>query len=117
MEIEGQVQKEFTVTSPEQSKIAVIPHHLKSKAAGANSLKKGARILAVGLFTVKEHCSCMVSGSINKSKQDNKRPQFEPHRMALIHGKCFEMKNKKEQKNVIFELSPILRPSLLAFIS
>ena len=85
-------QREFKVMSPEHvQKMAVIPHHLRSKAAGANSLKKGARVLAVGLFTVNERCSCTVSGSTNKSKDNTKRPQFEPHRMTLIHGKCFKM--------------------------
>lgn len=70
-----------------EKELTAIPHHLKSKAAGANALKKAARILAVGLFTVEERCSCTVSGSSNKSKQDNKRPQFDIDRMSLIHGK------------------------------
>ncbi|XP_015778890.1 PREDICTED: uncharacterized protein LOC107356778 [Acropora digitifera] len=68
-----------------EKELTAIPHHLKSKAAGANVLKKAARILAVGLFTVEERCSCTVSGSSNKSKQDNKRPQFDIERMSLIH--------------------------------
>ena len=42
LDIEEEAQKKFTAKSPEQ-KMAVIPHHLRSKAAGANSLKKGAR--------------------------------------------------------------------------
>lgn len=71
---------------PNEKELTAIPHHLKSKAAGANALKKAARILAVGLFTVEERCSCTVSGSSNKSKEDNKRPQFDIYRMSLIHG-------------------------------
>ena len=63
-----------------------IPHHLRSKAAGVNSVKKASRILAVGLFTTQERTSCTVSGSTNKSTDDKKRPQFDPQRMTLIHG-------------------------------
>ncbi|XP_068682183.1 uncharacterized protein [Montipora foliosa] len=62
-----------------------IPHHLRSKAAGVNSVKKASRILAVGLFTTQERTSCTISGSTNKSTDDKKRPQFDPQRMTLIH--------------------------------
>ncbi|XP_078364086.1 uncharacterized protein LOC144648382 [Oculina patagonica] len=72
------------VRSPENQKV-VLPHHLRSKVAGTNSLKKAARILAVGFFTVKECCSCTVPGSSNKSNEDTKRPQFNTYRMSLIH--------------------------------
>jgi hypothetical protein len=34
-----------------------IPHHLESKASTAGNVKKGARILAVGLFSVEERKS------------------------------------------------------------
>lgn len=77
------------LSSEDQVAVLHVPHHLKSKAAGANSVKKAARILAVGLFTVKERCSCTVSGASNKSKEDTKRPKFDIQRMTLIHGKCF----------------------------
>lgn len=52
----------------------------------SNSVKKASRILAVGLFTTQERSSCTISGSTNKSKEDKKRPQFDPTRMTLIHG-------------------------------
>lgn len=71
--------------SPSQT-MTSIPHHLRSKAAGVNSVKKASRILAVGLFTTQERSSCTISGSTNKSKEDKKRPQFDPTRMTLIHG-------------------------------
>lgn len=71
--------------SPSQT-MTSIPHHLRSKAAGVNSVKKASRILAVGLFTTQERSSCKISGSTNKSKEDKKRPQFDPTRMTLIHG-------------------------------
>ena len=66
--------------------MATIPHHLRSKADVANSLKKASRILVVGLFTVKECCSSTASRSTNKSTDAAKTPQIDPHRMALIHG-------------------------------
>lgn len=84
----GDDSGDLPVRSPENQKV-VLPHHLKSKAAGANSLKKAARILAVGFFTVKERCSCTVTGSSNKTKEDTKRPQFDTYRMSLIHGECY----------------------------
>lgn len=62
------------------------PHHLQSKAAGVNSVKKALRILAVGLLTSQERSSCIDSGSTKKFKRRKQRPQFDPQRMALIHG-------------------------------
>ena len=71
--------------------ISEIPHHLRSRAASAGSLKKATRVLAVGLFTVRERSSCTVSGSSNKHKEDKTRPQFDPSRMALIHGNYYSL--------------------------
>ena len=80
-----EVDHEPQRASPSQT-ITSIPHHLRSKAAGVNSVKKVLRILAVGLFTTQEQSSCTISGSTNKSKEDKKTPQFDPTRMTLIHG-------------------------------
>ena len=67
--------------------ISEIPQHLKSRGASAGSLKDWATtVLSVGLITVRERCSCTVSGSTNKNKEDKTRPQFDPSTMGLIHG-------------------------------
>ena len=64
-----------------------IPHHF---TAAAGQVKKAARVLAATVFTVKERCTCTVSGFTKKdieAGETNLKPKFDERRMALIHGK------------------------------
>ena len=74
-------KREFTVMSPEQN-MAVIPHHLRSKAAGANSLKKAARILAVGLFLISKRFKCSYFALLCNFKPE--MPLKHKHHTAVI---------------------------------
>ena len=69
--------------------MSTVPQHLKSKAAGANSVTKAARILGIDMFTEYERLMCTISGShgaAGKSGSDKEKPKFDIHKMGLIQG-------------------------------
>jgi hypothetical protein len=56
-----------------------IPNHLKSRASNAGSVKKAARLLAVGLFNTNERKNCTLTGGKGKGK-------FDENKVTLLHG-------------------------------
>lgn len=61
--------------SPSQT-MTSIPHHLRSKAAGVNSVKKASRILAVGLFTTQSEAPAQSQAQQTNQKRTKRGPSL-----------------------------------------